>query len=128
MNDLTKNTMLISNRVSIINNIHIGHMISDHQTNDKAKVAAVAAAAAPKTRISNPVIAPDVLVDWEVVGPAEVDKGEGLALVTTVVKAGVALPVVLPVMSLVAVTEADELVEFDAMDDANIEIEAAKVG
>jgi len=70
--------------------------------NDKARVAT---AAAPKTRMSNVVIAPDV--DWEV----DVDNGSelALALATTGVMSAVALPVLLLVTA--------NVLESDAMDD-----------
>jgi len=71
--------------------------------NDRTRVAA--AAAAPKTRMSNVVIAPDV--DWEV----DVDDGSELALLTTGVTSAVALPVLLLITANVLefATEDDEL-------------------
>ena len=92
---------------------------TDHQTNTKARVAA---AAAPKTRISNAVIVPDE--DWAV-GLAEVDGVTGLALVTAVVRVGVDPPVLLPAV-LVALT-VNVLEEFAAMVDDK-EVDAAKDG
>ena len=44
----------------------------------------------PKIRISNPVIAPDVLVDWEV-GTAEDEGATAVALVTTAARVDGAL-------------------------------------
>jgi len=95
---------------------------NNHQTNDKARVPAAAAAAAPQTRTSNAVIAPDV----DCVGLAEVDKDvTGLAPLTSVVGPGVAtLPVAVPVVLLVTTAN---VLEFDAMDD-DMEMEEAKAG
>ena len=74
----------------------------------------------PKTRISNPVIAPDVLVVWAD-GLAE-DKGIiGLALVTMAVRDGAALLMVL------ATIKGAEL-EFDAVDDGIERPEETKDG
>jgi len=97
--------MLVSNTISIINNVHV--ITTDHQTNDKARVAA--AAAAPQTRISNVAIAPDV--DWPV-GLAEVDEDTtGVAVVPADVMIGA------PALVLLSMTEA--VLEFAAIDDDN---------
>lgn len=99
----------------------------DHQTNDKARVAA---AAEPKTRISNNlvVIAPDVV--W---AAAVVDKGVPELPVppmpaVPVMTAGVAVPVALPTVLLLLLldTTVDVLVFNPIV--ADIEIFAAKDG
>jgi len=82
----------------IINHVHIGPQEhGDHQTHDKARVAA---ATAPKTRTSNPIIAPDApLVDWLVALAELVDEGTELELVTVlvIIEMLLAAPVVLEV-------------------------------
>jgi hypothetical protein len=106
--------MLMSNKVLIkINNIHTGHTITaNHQTNDKTRVTAVAIAA-PKTRVSKVVIAPDVVVGAD--GLAVVDKSTELEVATSeVVTTGNAVRVlgttatVLEFDAMVAVKEIEE--------------------
>jgi len=99
--------MLVSNTLPIINNVHV--ITADHQTNDKARVAA--AAATPQTRISNVAIAPDV--DWPV-GLAEVDKDTtGVAVVPAVVMIGA------PAVRVVLLST-EAVLEFAAIDDDNV--------
>lgn len=91
-------------------------IITDHETNIKARAAA---AAIPKTRVSNPtIIASDApLVDWAVELGEAVD--EELELVTTVVKDCVALLVAAPLE--VRFAAGTDEVALDVMDEAAIE-------
>jgi len=90
----------------------------DHQTNDKAKVAATAA---PKTRVSNPIIAPKApLADWLVVLAELVGELEITTVVMTLVAD--ALPVL---VVTILPAEADELA-VDKGNDTEVELEDAK--